>query len=319
MAIQIRRRIGSAGAPASLVAGQLAYQRTAAAGAAAGPDDLYVGDGTAVHALVSNSRQVEIAGAQTITGDKTIAVGNLHITGGTNGQTLATDGSGGMSFVSAPPASINLAAGTSLSGNGLVATPLTITVATSAQVTTGTDDVNPVTSARLRQLTGADVATHVTTAQTIVPAINELWNDIEALESPLTFRGTFNAATSQITPNTGSAGPLPGAAATNKGDVYIVTTAGTPAAPAPVVAMSVGDWIVSDGTIWHHLDLHQPATYASNVSVTAISGMTGTNVQAALAELFARPSTVEVDGTTIDGDGSSGDPLTVIGVDDGTY
>jgi hypothetical protein len=84
--------------------------------------------------------------------------------------------------------------------------------------------------------------------------------------------------------------------------------------------MTPGDWLISNGTAWIHLDLNAPATAGANVSLTAISGLTATNVQAAFAEIMAGGAVaVAVDGTTIDGDGTVGDPLEVIGVDDGTY
>jgi len=314
MAIQIKRRIGGVAAtPATLAAGQLAYNRPAT-----GPDALFIGDGTAVHPLVSHTRQVEITGDQTITGEKTIDVDDLKLTGGSNGQTLSTDGSGHLSWVSAPPASIVVHAPSALSGNGLTATPLNLTVATAAEVTAGSDDLHPVTSLRLRGLNGADVATLHTTIKTIVPAINEVYDDLKALESPLQLTGTYNASTHQVHPTVGPPTALPAAHFTNKGHVYIVDVAGTGAPPAPVVAMSVGDWLFSDGVAWHHLDMHMPATTASAVSVSAITGMTATNVQGALAELFAGIG-IHVNPATISGTGTAASPLNVIGVDDGTY
>jgi hypothetical protein len=285
---------------------------------ATGPDALYIGDGTAVHPLVSHTRQVEITGDQTITGEKTIDVDDLKITGGTNGHLLSTNGSGGLSWVGAPPASVIVHSPSALSGNGLTATPLTLTVATAAEVTAGTDDLHPVTALRVRGLTGADVATLHTTIKTIVPAINEVYDEIKALESPLQLMGTYNASTHQIHPTVGVPAALPAAHLTNKGHVFIVDTAGTGAAPAPVVAMSVSDWLFSDGVTWHHLAMHLPATTAAAVSVAAITGMTATNVQGALAEVFAGLP-VHVNTATLSGNGTTATPLNVIGVDDGTY
>jgi hypothetical protein len=51
-----------------------------------------------VNVLVSAQRQVELAGTQTITGDKTIDVGKLHVLGGANGNRLVTDGDGNLSW-----------------------------------------------------------------------------------------------------------------------------------------------------------------------------------------------------------------------------
>ena len=67
--IQFKRRIPGTGAPPTLAAGEPATTITAA-----GVADLYIGDGSAVRTLVSDTRQVELTGARTITGAKTIAV-----------------------------------------------------------------------------------------------------------------------------------------------------------------------------------------------------------------------------------------------------
>jgi hypothetical protein len=321
MALQIKRRLGgSAGAPSAgaVVAGQLAFNDNG--------NTLFIGgddEPAEVITLVSATRQVEIAAVQTITGAKTIHVDDLHVTGGDDGDVLATDGNGGMAWVSQPPASIMLEPDTALSGNGLVSDPLNLTVASEAQIMEGEDDVNPVTSAGLRQLTGADIATLTTSTPEsgIVPAINELHTLIQALEGPLRLVGTVTTANA-LSPM--ADGPAVGmtalpAASAAQGWVAIISNSGTGTAPLPAVAMDPGDWVLSNGSVWVHLDLANPATAATNVSVTTISGMSATHVQGALAELFARPTTVAVDGTTIDGNGTSGSPLEVIGYDDGTF
>jgi len=92
--LQHRRRIGSAGPPASLLAGQFGINDV---GGTSLPS-LYVGTPT-VKTLVSDTRQVEITGAQTITGDKTIAVANLHVLGGTSGDVLSTNGLGNLAWI----------------------------------------------------------------------------------------------------------------------------------------------------------------------------------------------------------------------------
>src|SRR5262245_47820165 len=134
MALQIHRRIGgAAGAPSTLEAGQLAYNDEG--------DELFIGDGTNINTLVSADRQVEIDGAQTINGAKTIDIANLHIEGGADGDVLSTDGAGGLDWVEQPPAEVEVASPSALTGNGLSATPLDIVVATTAQIDAGTDDV----------------------------------------------------------------------------------------------------------------------------------------------------------------------------------
>src|SRR5215471_15987930 len=174
------RRIGTAGLPTNALAGQLIYQRTAAAavGGAAGvtnpgPDNLYVGDGTGIHALVSNARQVELWGDQTINGEKTfndvvindltIDVSDFNLGGGTNGAVLTTDGAGGLSWVTAPPATVvtalpitgtgaaatpiglSLVLNASLTGTGITATPLAVVPATGAEITAGTNNTQAIT------------------------------------------------------------------------------------------------------------------------------------------------------------------------------
>ena len=322
MALQIRRRVGGVAAPpATLLAGQLAVNFPGT-----GNSTLFCGDGTAVELLVSDTRQVELAGAQSITGAKTIAVGNLKLTGGSNGQTIATDGSGNLSFVSAPPAEV--VTDGAIEGNGLLATPITLVVATTGQVSTGTDDVNPITSLKLREQLGAAAsATNLgTTATTIVPAIKELADKLTALGKPLTFIGTYDANADEVSPGANSpmaaSDNLPAADADNEGWVVIVTNGvetGHGNAPA-VGPISPGDWLVSTGTEWILIDLNLETVVAANVAVSAISGLTATNVQAALAEIVADYlKTVAINEDTLEGDGTSGDPLNVIGLDDGVY
>jgi hypothetical protein len=302
----------------------LAYNKTAGVGVA-GPDSLYVGDGGAgsagVHLLVGATRQVELAGTQTISGDKTIAIANLHVTGGVNGDVISTNGSGTLSFVAQPPASV--VANAPLSGNGLTATPLGVTLATAIQVTTGTDHVNPITSLRLREQMGEDRLELDTTAKHVVPAINELYGLVTELHSFLEFVGTYNAATNVVTPNQpGHAigtGPLPAAGPSNHGWVVIVTTAGTGTGNAPHVPIDVGDWLISSGSEWVLLDMNFHSVTASMVGVTAIPGLDASNVQAALAELLELGTVgVLVDGESITGTGKTGSPLVAV-LDDGTY
>src|SRR5262245_55356413 len=283
MALQIRRRIGgAAAAPATLEEGQLAYNQPAT-----GSDALYIGDGSAVQLLIGSDRQVELDGAQTITGQKTIDIANLLIEGGNDGDVLSTDGSGVLEWVEQPPASVEV--DDPISGDGLTATPVTITPATTAQVTAGTDNVFPITSLRLRDKLGADVATLTTTAQTIIPAINEIDAVVRAMDAPVQLVGTYNATTHQVTPGSSfvTAGPLPAAASSNSGWTFVVDTGGTGVAPAPTVGLSAGDWLLSTGSEWLHIDIHAPATVASNVAITTIAGTTANDVQAALADIMA--------------------------------
>lgn len=129
MVMQVRRRLGSAGAPTTLADGQFGYNDpgTAANDAAlyASDDSLYIGSEDSnsdpvVRLLVGASRQVELAGAQTITGAKTFSPTSFHLTGGANNNILTTDGSGGVSWTAAPSGGLLSVTtdGVTISGDG---------------------------------------------------------------------------------------------------------------------------------------------------------------------------------------------------------
>ena len=123
--IQIRRRVGSAGVPTALAEGELAFQDPGG-----GPASLYIGTTpAAVLTLVSNTRQVEIAGAQTVTGAKTFSpgsAGSFHLTGGAATNILSTDGAGNVSWTAAPGGGITAVShDTTMTGDGN-ATPLSV-------------------------------------------------------------------------------------------------------------------------------------------------------------------------------------------------
>src|SRR5215467_3952452 len=97
--VQHLRRIGSPGMPPDMLPGQLALNDPGDGvtlmrlfGGTL-PSLLYP---TGVATLVSNLRQVELTGLQHITGDKFINVSNIHITGGSHGDALVTDGLGNL-------------------------------------------------------------------------------------------------------------------------------------------------------------------------------------------------------------------------------
>ena len=120
--IKIKRRVGSAGVPSSLAEGELAFHD-----AGGGPAELYIGTTpAAVLTLVAAARQVEIAGSQTITGTKTIAIGALKITGGANTNIMTTDGAGNLSWTAAPGGGITAVShDTTMTGDGNT-TPLSV-------------------------------------------------------------------------------------------------------------------------------------------------------------------------------------------------
>lgn len=138
---QIRRRIGSAGAPPTLAEGQLGYNDPGDDE----PDALYIGsddDGTPiVKPLVSSSRQVELEGDQTITGDKTFTISNLKVTGGAANNLIVTDGDGNLSFTSSPEGGLlTVAVDATLDGDGTDASPLSVlSLATARTVTIQAD------------------------------------------------------------------------------------------------------------------------------------------------------------------------------------
>jgi hypothetical protein len=128
------------------------------------------------------------------------------------------------------------------------------------------------------------------------------WQPITITAGEIIFAGTFSA---NPTYNSGagkiltltSAGTalglsvnsaLPAAAATNSRYYFVVSEGGTPTTGnAPQVALAPPDIVLSDGTAWTHVDVSSTvaAQTASNITTTAISGVTGSNVQDMLASL----------------------------------
>ena len=148
-------------------------------------------------------------------------------------------------------------AGTALSGGGTTGTvTLNAVVASNAQIAAGTDILSLVSPGGLRSQLGADGATLVTAAKTVVPAINELISTIAALVGIVIFGGTYDAATNVGTYNgqggiAAGTGPLPAAAAANGGTFLIVNVGGAGGgANEPVDSMSPQDWLISDGIEW---------------------------------------------------------------------
>ena len=126
------------------------------------------------------------------------------------------------------------------------------------------------------------------------------WQAITTLtKGSLVFGGNFNANTSKMTACT-SAGlaaglavgsNLPTPSSTTDGLYVVVDTAGTPSAPAPVVAFSPPDYILgvtnSSGSSWNEIDLSQTVAgqVASNITFTPYGQISSTNVQDALQEV----------------------------------
>jgi hypothetical protein len=133
MSMQVNRRIGTPGAPTVLAEGQLSYNDIDPT-EPLGFDSLYIGStdttpGDTIKMLVGATRQVELAGAQTITGAKTIAIANFHLTGGAANNILTTDGVGGLSWSAAPTGgllTVSVDAIPTLSGDGTAGSPLSV-------------------------------------------------------------------------------------------------------------------------------------------------------------------------------------------------
>lgn len=122
-----------------------------------------------------------------------------------------------------------------------------------------------------------------------------VWQPIGISVGEIVFAGTYDANTNLVASVTvdGTAvglvvgQALPAAAAANNRYYLVVAEAGTGTAPAPTVALSPPDIILSNGNAWTEIDVSQTITsqVASNVSVTPAGNIGSTNVQAALEEL----------------------------------
>lgn len=97
------------------------------------------------------------------------------------------------------------------------------------------------------------------TPQNTQEAIDILANRISVLTKGLSFYGTYDASLDAADFTTASGltdGPLPAAGPTNQDTYLVVNTDGTPGSgPLSGTPMSSGDWVISDGTSWTHLDL----------------------------------------------------------------
>ena len=115
----------------------------------------------------------------------------------------------------------------------------------------------------------------------------------------LVFGGTYNASTSKVASVTtaGAAAGLsvgsnvPTPTSSTDGLYLVVEAAGTPSAPAPVVALSPPDYILgvtnSSGSSWEEIDLSATIAgqVASNITFTPYGQIGATNVQDAIQEL----------------------------------
>ena len=350
--IQIRRAAAATPGPLPTVGpnGEMAYARGGFSNLPAhivGANDLVMSDGAAFNTLIGPTRQVELAGNQTINGVKTFAVDvNLNVTPtqplhGTNkayvdqavanalvtSDELTITGTGdvalpitlrGAAIFNGAGSGLNFAAGIT---NVLQASQTVFggaAMATDAEIITGTDDTLIITPRGLRTQNGLDAAALTTVAKTIVPAINEVWTHLLTISGIMILVGSYDVPANNVSPGTGgfiAAGPLPPASAANNGHYLIVNTSGVGTGNAPPVQMINGDWLYSDGTAWNQLSIAQPLQDASNVAVVPpVLGQN--NVQDALEALAIQ--TVVVDNLSIIGDGVA-TALSVSVLDGGTW
>jgi len=196
--------------------------------------------------------------------------------------------------------------GISISGTGTSAgTALAIIPAPALDVATGTRNNIAVTPAGLLNgVLGDPVGLLPTPIKTLVPAIAELWDGLEALSGNLIFGGQYSIINNEISATINPANPfapfdgqgLPPATGAMRGWYLIVVDERlTPPWPAnvPVPPGTRGyyraDWLVVDATpSWVHLMLGygQSQILAADVGVAPTPpGMTSDNVQDAIAEL----------------------------------
>lgn len=122
-----------------------------------------------------------------------------------------------------------------------------------------------------------------------------VWQPIGISVGEIVFAGTYDASTNLVASVTSDGTALgfvvgqvlPAAAAANNRYYLVVSEPGTGVAPAPTVALSPPDIILSNGNAWTEIDVSQTITsqVASNVSFTPAGGISASNVQAALEEL----------------------------------
>ena len=137
------------------------------------------------------------------------------------------------------------------------------------------------------QLNNTTTSTSTTEALTAAQG-KALQDQISVLSftTNLTFAGTFNADTGLVdgvTPQGTGEGfvvgdPLPAAATANDGYFVIVDVAGS-TGPAGTPPYTVGDWFVSDGTVWQFLNVGPDSPYASTTTQGEVILATDAQVQ----------------------------------------
>jgi hypothetical protein len=111
----------------------------------------------------------------------------------------------------------------------------------------------------------------------------------------IVFAGTYDASTNlvdSVTADGTAAGftvgaALPSPSATNNKYYVVVSEGGTGTSPAPTVALSPPDILLSTGSVYKLIDVSETVTaqLASNIQFTPTGDIAATNVQSALAEV----------------------------------
>ena len=122
-----------------------------------------------------------------------------------------------------------------------------------------------------------------------------VWQPIGISVGEIVFAGTYDAGTNLVASVTSDGTAvglvvgqaLPAAATANNRYYLVVSEPGTGTAPAPTVALSPPDIILSNGSAWTEIDVSQTITsqVAANVSFTPAGNISATNVQAAIEEV----------------------------------
>jgi hypothetical protein len=278
---------------------------------------------------IGGVRIVQTSGL-TITGAGDIALGpasalqlgGVMVTPTTSGLTLSAGGV--LALGVATPTQlggITVPAGSALT---LTGPGLGMTVVAAPQIEVGTDNILPVTALGFRSQTGAPVGTLSTTFRTLVPAINEIVQNVAALTGNLQFGGTYDvaanivrAAPNPINPFPPDV-PLPPVSAAHAGWYLICISEGPPVGPyapmPPSGEYTRGDWIICPANgppVYVVVEVGGTVVVASNVGISAIPPLSASNVQDALAEIYLLSLQAVAHDASLTGLGTTVSPLTL--------
>ena len=237
-----------------------------------------------------------------------IKIGSEFGLNGSNQLLLATQASvaGGTAY---PKVTVNskgvVTAGASLTSADIPA--LDTTKITSGTIGVDRYGANTITGAKLANYATGKISEAFPTAdyisqlyfnpldRTLYMWDGNVYQPIGVSYGQVVFSGTYDAGTNLITSVTteGAAigltvgGALTAPVTANKSHYVVVDQPGTGTAPAPAVALSPPDMLLSNGTTWILLDVSDTVTaqLASNVQVSPAGNIASTNVQSALQEL----------------------------------